>query len=362
MEELQLLLAEELSCGVARADRRLVNRAGIAVALGSGSGASLFYCARMLGKLLIPGSDGRCGPNNGPQCPDCRGLRQDNHPPPPQESAHSSQTSLLQAQVESERQLRQRAEGKLQDLERELLDTKTLYVQEQQDHQAVKAAFLGELAAHHLTRSALEEAKEEVSRWRAEAARTQLHQEAQRLASKGQLTLDDICVLVLYWQLDIKPEVLRASTLTSQAILQSKAASLKKKLACNYGTTVALVSFLRKLAETRLLVPPRSNCAEKLDTALNRADCPALKPLFLAQGVADDVLFEIELLVLGGADDEIAEHLDALDQAIQSFYFHLCCQLLICLRLRFLLTRSSSVDPQQWREQHPFAGKLAITN
>lgn len=31
-----------------------------------------FYCGRKLGKQLIPGSDGQCGPNDGPQCADCK--------------------------------------------------------------------------------------------------------------------------------------------------------------------------------------------------------------------------------------------------------------------------------------------------
>lgn len=31
-----------------------------------------FYCGRFLGAHRIPGSDGRCGPRNGPQCPSCQ--------------------------------------------------------------------------------------------------------------------------------------------------------------------------------------------------------------------------------------------------------------------------------------------------
>ncbi len=30
-----------------------------------------YYCNRLLGRDKIPGSDGRCGPDNGPQCEDC---------------------------------------------------------------------------------------------------------------------------------------------------------------------------------------------------------------------------------------------------------------------------------------------------
>jgi hypothetical protein len=50
------------------------NRAGIQVKAGSGSTSHLLYCGRRLGRDAIPGSDGQCGPNNGPQCPDCRGM------------------------------------------------------------------------------------------------------------------------------------------------------------------------------------------------------------------------------------------------------------------------------------------------
>jgi hypothetical protein len=38
---------------------------------GTGNGASILFCGRRIGRDLIPGSDGRCGPNNGPQCSDC---------------------------------------------------------------------------------------------------------------------------------------------------------------------------------------------------------------------------------------------------------------------------------------------------
>jgi hypothetical protein len=56
-----------------RTDRSLpqINGAGAAMRLGTGSGAATLYCGRRLGRALIPGSDGQCGPNNGPQCADC---------------------------------------------------------------------------------------------------------------------------------------------------------------------------------------------------------------------------------------------------------------------------------------------------
>jgi hypothetical protein len=33
------------------------------------------YCGRWLGRAAIPGSDGQCGPNNGPCCGDCRAFK-----------------------------------------------------------------------------------------------------------------------------------------------------------------------------------------------------------------------------------------------------------------------------------------------
>jgi hypothetical protein len=53
----------------------LVNDEGAAVALGHRlwgyDGTSTYFCGRRLGKEAIPGSDGQCGPNNGPQCQSC---------------------------------------------------------------------------------------------------------------------------------------------------------------------------------------------------------------------------------------------------------------------------------------------------
>ena len=51
---------------------RLRNRLNRAIKLGSDG--NKYYCGRRQGTDLIPQSDGRCGPTNGPQCPDCKGL------------------------------------------------------------------------------------------------------------------------------------------------------------------------------------------------------------------------------------------------------------------------------------------------
>ena len=47
------------------------NIAGFEMRPGTGAGANTLYCGRKLGTREIPGSDGRCGPNNGPQCDAC---------------------------------------------------------------------------------------------------------------------------------------------------------------------------------------------------------------------------------------------------------------------------------------------------
>jgi len=49
----------------------LQNDEGFAVFRGRWERAH-FYCGRKLGRARIPGSDGRCGPNFGPQCGSCQ--------------------------------------------------------------------------------------------------------------------------------------------------------------------------------------------------------------------------------------------------------------------------------------------------
>ena len=48
---------------------RIANDMGNIVALGtSGAGVNLYYCAKEFVRAAIPGSDGFCGPDDGPQC------------------------------------------------------------------------------------------------------------------------------------------------------------------------------------------------------------------------------------------------------------------------------------------------------
>ena len=55
-------------------EARPLNRVGIPMSLGTDYGyRDTYYCGRFLGVANIPGSDGRCGPTNGPQCADCLG-------------------------------------------------------------------------------------------------------------------------------------------------------------------------------------------------------------------------------------------------------------------------------------------------
>ena len=39
-------------------------------------GGKLQYCGRFVGEEALPGSDGQCGPDDGPQCADCRQQQQ----------------------------------------------------------------------------------------------------------------------------------------------------------------------------------------------------------------------------------------------------------------------------------------------
>eukprot|EP00042_Codosiga_hollandica_P022445 m.82732 g.82732 ORF g.82732 m.82732 type:complete len:357 (-) comp50791_c0_seq7:90-1160(-) len=185
------------------------------------------------------------------------------------------------------------------------------------EHQATREAFASECTAHKSTQVTLA-VREELAHYKAAATTARLQQDVQGLAKKGhKLTLDDIYLLAQFWKLDIRPETLQASSLALQGILDLSSATLKRKLACNYGTGVALVSFLRKLVDGGELATPRTGRTDLLDKALEKAKCASLKSAFVAQGVADDVLFGVDLDVLGHSNDEIADHIPELKQAIQ---------------------------------------------
>lgn len=65
-------LVELISHGIELTSPRR-NRAGAYVKLSPQRGyQTIFYCGRRLGREAISGSDGQCGPTNGPQCPDCK--------------------------------------------------------------------------------------------------------------------------------------------------------------------------------------------------------------------------------------------------------------------------------------------------
>ena len=55
----------------------MFNKAGQVVVLGDGDFSHVYYCGQKLPKALselMKSSDGWCGPNNGPQCPNCKGM------------------------------------------------------------------------------------------------------------------------------------------------------------------------------------------------------------------------------------------------------------------------------------------------
>ena len=50
----------------------IANDMGNQAALGtSGEGINMYYCGGLFGRAVIPGSDGYCGPDDGPQCASC---------------------------------------------------------------------------------------------------------------------------------------------------------------------------------------------------------------------------------------------------------------------------------------------------
>ena len=55
-----------------------VNRAHEPIHLAEASGC--YYCGRHFGLEIIPTNSGFCGPDDGPQCPDCDGITAENPP------------------------------------------------------------------------------------------------------------------------------------------------------------------------------------------------------------------------------------------------------------------------------------------
>ena len=55
----------------------------------------MLFCGRRLGREAIPGSDGRCGPNSGPQCADCQAGALP--PPAAKDAKDSSMMSIPEA-------------------------------------------------------------------------------------------------------------------------------------------------------------------------------------------------------------------------------------------------------------------------
>ena len=64
--------------------------------LGTGMNANLYYC----GKEALPGSDGQCGPNSGPQCTSCRTFQQQSGRTALYLSAHMGHLEVVKHLVE----------------------------------------------------------------------------------------------------------------------------------------------------------------------------------------------------------------------------------------------------------------------
>lgn len=67
-------LIHSLRCGKTdlKGSETKLNRAGCVIATSPKSGYTQnYYCGRIVGRENLPGSDGQCGPNDGPMCADC---------------------------------------------------------------------------------------------------------------------------------------------------------------------------------------------------------------------------------------------------------------------------------------------------
>jgi len=65
-------IARLLEVAIEDAKKNPMNDEGAKLQTGIGRYSSYYYCSRRLGRAAIPGSDGWCGPTNGPQCASCK--------------------------------------------------------------------------------------------------------------------------------------------------------------------------------------------------------------------------------------------------------------------------------------------------
>ncbi len=81
-----LICLQRDDCGVPLKVTGLLNASGVPMTLPvvgsdlisitkSSPNPNFYYCSRILGREAIPGSDGQCGPSNGPQCKDCKAAQ-----------------------------------------------------------------------------------------------------------------------------------------------------------------------------------------------------------------------------------------------------------------------------------------------
>ena len=96
VEKKVLALASRIICGQNHGKplkiTGLLNSAGVPMKFGFDASrqSDTYYCSRVLGKAAIPGSDGQCGPNDGPQCDDCKSAQQQYFAAQPSASADST--------------------------------------------------------------------------------------------------------------------------------------------------------------------------------------------------------------------------------------------------------------------------------
>ena len=97
-----------------RFQRSLCNDEGAPVKTSPQRGyCTVFYCGRRLGVSAIPGSDGRCGPTNGPQCMACQRFQRDPAKAATAQLTHGASPADLASPADPETKLRDAAKGAL---------------------------------------------------------------------------------------------------------------------------------------------------------------------------------------------------------------------------------------------------------
>eukprot|EP00042_Codosiga_hollandica_P027889 m.142345 g.142345 ORF g.142345 m.142345 type:complete len:467 (+) comp52616_c0_seq5:80-1480(+) len=131
-----------------------------------------------------------------------------------------------------------------------------------------------------------------------------------------ELDIAAVSELAGYWKLALPADAFSGQVTVRSILEASNARMLAGKLHCSYGDALALQIFLRRAGERRSVAQPRARETTHLRAILHQAGCPELLSSFQLFDVDDDLIYLVDIHILGNVDFDIGEHEDVLKRVI----------------------------------------------